>query len=116
MDKIIVTIFGVLSIIGIYWFFFGKKRAFRASDDTTIIVDGGYKPSVIKIARGIPTTLTFIRKDKNSCLEELIIPDFKVKEYLPLNQPVSVTFTPSNSGTAKFHCAMNMFQGKIEIV
>lgn len=116
MDKIIVTITGLFSILGIYWFFFGKREetSMSTSDTWTITVDGGYKPNTIKIPKDKPATLTFIRKDENSCLEEIIFPDYKIKEYLPLNKEVIITL-PYPHKTSGFHCGMSMFQGRIEV-
>lgn len=117
MDKIIVTITGVLSIVGIYWFFFGKKEESMATSDSwNITVSGGYKPSVVKIKQNQPAKLTFTRKDTNSCLEELVFPDYKIKEYLPMNKPVTVTLPPPHPAKAGFHCGMNMYHGRIEVV
>jgi plastocyanin domain-containing protein len=114
MDKIIVSSVGIAFIGAIYWFFFGKIE--KSSSETHILVDGGYKPSVIRIPQGKSTTLTFVRKDPNTCLEDFYIPDFKIKEYLPMNKPVVITLTPPSKGTFGFHCGMNMFHGKIEVV
>ncbi len=116
MDKLIITITGILSIMGIYWFFFGKKEeVMEASSGLTITVDGGYKPNVIKVKKGEPAKLTFIRKDPNTCLEELYFPDYKIKEYLPMNTPVTITLNPPHQGKSGFHCGMNMFHGRIEV-
>ncbi len=87
----------------------------EASDKWTILVDGGYKPNVIKIPKDKPVTLTFIRKDASSCLEEIMFPDYKIKEYLPLNKKVTITLSPPHSTTSGFHCGMNMFHGRIEV-
>lgn len=117
MDKFIVTIFGIGLIGAIYWFFFGKKEeAMEATNALTIVVDGGYKPNLIKIKENQPVTLTFIRKDPNTCLEELIFPDYKIKEYLPMNTPITVTLPPPHPGKSGFHCGMNMFHGRIEVI
>lgn len=117
MDKIIVTSVGTVFIAGIYWFFFGKKDTVsEANGNIDILVDGGYKPNVIKIRKNQPVTLTFLRKDSNDCLEEVIFPDYKIKEFLPLNKPVSVTLSPPHPKHSTFHCGMNMFHGKIEVV
>lgn len=117
MEKFIVTLGGIGLIAGIYWFFFGKKeKSMEVTDSLTIIVDGGYKPNTIRIKQGETVKLTFIRKDTNSCLEEIVFPDFKIKEFLPMNEPVTVTLSPSEKGSSVFHCAMNMFHGMIEIV
>lgn len=115
MDKIIVTVIGVLSIFGIYWFFFGKKEeAVDIGESLKVIVDGGYKPNILRIKQGKPVRLTFIRKDANSCLEEILFPDYKIKEYLPLNQPVTIILSPPHPNVSSFNCSMNMFHGRIE--
>ena len=104
MDKIIVTITGILSILGIYWFFFGKKEeTAQISSAATIIVDGGYKPKSFKIPQDKTTTIIFLRKDGNTCLEDLIIPDFKIKKYLPMHTPVTITLSPKKPGIYNFH-------------
>ncbi len=114
LDKVIVTAIGIVTIAFIYWFFFGKQeKAVEASGEIKIIVEGGYKPSVVKVQPGQETKLTFIRRDENSCLEEIILPDFKIKQYLPLNQPVTVTIMPTQKGEFDFHCGMNMYHGKV---
>ena len=88
----------------------------EASDNVTVMVEGGYKPRVIKVKQGQSVRLTFIRKDPNPCLEELIFPDYKIKEYLPLGQPVTITLPPPHPAKSGFHCGMNMFHGRIEVV
>ena len=116
MDKIIVTLIGFSSIAAIYWFFFGKKEeATEVGSALSIIVDGGYKPSNIKIKKGTSTTLTFLRKDPNPCLEEIVFPEFKIKKFLPVGQSVPITITPNKTGIFGFHCGMNMFHGRIII-
>lgn len=123
-DKYIV-IFGGIGLIGfIYWFFFGKREdvAFSgkimvdAGTAIEVVVDGGYKPSVIKIPKDQETTISLLRKDKSSCLEEIIFPDFKIKEYLPLNEKVQITINPKEKGEFLFSCGMNMFHGKVIVV
>lgn len=117
MDKIFVTFVGLLSITGIYWFFFGKKADAVAADEAlNILVDGGYKPDIIRIKQGKPVKLTFLRRDANSCLDEVILADYKIREYLPLNQPVTITLKPPHPQTSDFRCGMNMFHGRVETV
>ena len=117
MEKLLVTFSGIGLIGLIYWFFFGtKENSMSASDQWTITVDGGYKPSTIKVHKNKPATLTFLRKDSNSCLEEIIFPDYKIKKYLPLNKPVEINLSPPHPAKSGFHCGMNMFRGKIKVV
>lgn len=84
-----------------------------AKDPLDIIVEGGYNPSQIVIKNNQPTTLNFIRKDANPCLEEVVLSEFKIKKYLPLNEKVSLVLNPKESGTFPFSCGMGMFHGKI---
>ena len=114
MDKIIVTIAGLFGILFIYWFFLMKKeRVVKANDSVDIIVEGGYSPDVISIRKGKTTKLNFLRKDPSSCLEEVVLGDFKVRKQLPLNQKVTIELTPQQAGEFKYSCGMNMYHGKI---
>ncbi len=67
MDKILVAIFGFLSILFTYWYFFMKKiNTVQAAGTVNILVDGGYKPERISIPYGKKTKLVFERKDNSS--------------------------------------------------
>ena len=114
VDKILVTLFGIAGIIFTYWFFLMKKEEpVSVEDSVDIVVDGGYEPEVISIPKGKTTRLNFIRKDSSSCLEEVVLSDFKIRKYLPLNQKVTIELTPHKNGEFRFVCGMNMFHGKI---
>ncbi len=114
LDKIIVTVVGFIGIGFTYWFFLMKKeKEIEVADSVDIIVEGGYSPNVISIPKGKTTKLNFIRKDPNTCLEEVVLGDFKVRKYLPLNQKITIELTPQQSGEFGYSCAMNMFHGKI---
>lgn len=116
LDKIIVIIASSIGIIFTYWFFLMKKdKEITVSDSVDIIVDGGYNPGVISIPLGKTTKLNFIRKDSNSCLEEVVLGDFKIRKYLPLNQKVTIELTPEKRGEFGYSCGMNMFHGKIVV-
>ncbi|MDE2312413.1 MAG: cupredoxin domain-containing protein [Patescibacteria group bacterium] len=115
-DKIIVTIIGVAAIGATYWFFLLKKdQVVAAGNSVEVKVEGGYSPTTIKIAKHKPTTLVFLRTDKNDCLEEVVIPEFKVRQYLPVNQKVSIAVTPTKAGEFPFSCGMGMYHGKIVV-
>ena len=114
MDKIIVSFLGVLSILFTYWFFFMKKiNTVQAEGTVDILVDGGYKPDRISIPFGQTTKLIFERKDNNSCLDDVILADFKIKKSLPMNEKVTIEITPDKKGTFDFSCSMGMFHGKL---
>ncbi len=114
LDKILVLIFSLGGIAFTYWFFLMKKEEVVAvSDSVDIIVEGGYTPNTISIPLGKTTKINFTRRDPSSCLEEVVLGDFKIRKYLPLNQKVTVEITPQKIGEFKFSCGMNMFHGKI---
>lgn len=116
MDKIVVIFGGIGSIIFVAWFFFGKKAAsdaVEAKGSIDIQVSGGYKPSVIALKQGKKTTINFLRTDPSSCLEEVVLSDFKIRKFLPLNEKASITITPQKAGEFPFACGMNMFHGRI---
>lgn len=116
LDKIIVTIFSILGIVFTYWFFLMKKEEVIAIDDfVTIVADGGYTPNTISIPKGKTTKITFLRKDPSACLEEVVLGDFKIRKFLPLNQKVTIEIKPEKEGEYQFVCGMNMFHGKIMV-
>lgn len=98
----------------IYWFFFGKKDdVVKAKKKLKVIVSGGYRPEVIELEKGKETKIILERTDPNSCLEEFVLPDFKIKEFLPLNKEVEIILKPEERGVYGFHCGMNMYHGRI---
>jgi plastocyanin domain-containing protein len=113
-DKIIVTVLGFALAAFIYWFFLMKKeKSVVVTDDVDIIVEGGYSPNVISIQKGKLMKLNFVRKDPSSCLDEVVLPDFKKKAFLPLNKTTTIEITPQETGEFVYSCGMNMFHGKI---
>ncbi len=118
LDKIIVIISGIVGIIFTYWFFLMKndKEVTVMGDSIDITVEGGYQPAFISIPKGKTTKINFLRKDPSSCLEEVVLADFKIKKYLPMNKKVTIEINPKNTGEYIFSCAMNMNHGKIKVV
>ncbi len=116
IDKLVVGFDGHAAILFIAWFFFGKKtREVAVEKQVRITVDGGYSPNTIRVKRGQPVTLKFVRRDASSCLEEVVLPDFGIRQALPLNQETPVTITPQHSGEFGFACGMNMSRGTIRV-
>ena len=75
----------------------------------------GYEPWKIEAKAGVPLTLVVTRTTDETCATELVLPEYGVNAKLPLNQPVTITFTPARAGELRYACAMNMFQGVIEV-
>lgn len=114
IDKILVGLFTLAGMAFTYWFFLMKKEeVVSVTDSVDITVEGGYTPNTIQIPKGKTTKISFTRKDPSSCLEEVVLGDFKIRKFLPLNQKVTVEVTPQKEGEYGFACGMNMFHGKI---
>ena len=118
--KLAVTV-GGLSLIGLelWWFIFSQKTAKKAESrdgiqKITVKVNGGYEPNRILVQSGQKVQLKFLRQDPSSCLEKVLIPDFRIAAYLPLDRETIVEFTPEKPGEYPFTCGMNMFRGIVE--
>lgn len=80
------------------------------------VTDKGFEPSPIPVAKGQPVTLVVTRKTDDTCATELTIPEYKIDQKLPLNQPVEITFTPDKAGDLVYGCAMDhMVKGVLQI-
>lgn len=114
LDKIFVGLFTIAGMVFTYWFFLMKKEeVISVTGSVDITVEGGYTPNTISIPVDKTTKISFTRKDPSSCLEEVVLSDFRIKKYLPLNKKVTVAVTPKTKGEFGFACGMNMFHGKI---
>lgn len=115
IDKLVVIIFATLGTLFIYWFFLLKKDKPVATQNSSIDikVDGGYTPAVISIPLGKTTKINFLRTDPSTCLEDVVLADFKIRRNLPLNEQITIEVTPEKTGTFDFSCGMGMFHGKV---
>jgi plastocyanin domain-containing protein len=99
--KGLVAMVGLLLIAWQLWRFLGRHGggvAARESEaglqEITIIVDGGYAPSRIKVKAGQPIRLAFHRIDPSSCVAQVIFPDFHKTLDLPLEAIASLELPP----------------------
>jgi plastocyanin domain-containing protein len=122
LDQILVTAAGAAGIGWVYWYFFAAapRQAVAAVDssiaqEATIVVDGGYSPSVLQVKVGRPVRISFDRKDRGSCTEEVIFADFGVRRFLPTGEITTVEFTPTAPGTFDFACGMGMVHGQLQV-
>lgn len=85
----------------------------RVQTAKIVIGTKGYQPSSLKLRRGVPARVTFLRTTDTTCVKEIVLPDFGIRRMLSLNQPVVVTFTPTRKGSFTFVCGMNMMSGQM---
>ncbi len=85
------------------------------SSEVTIVVDGGYSPSKIHARKGQKLTIHFERHDNIKCTDEVVFPDFNIKKYLTPHKTTTIEITPKHAGEFRFHCGMDMLEGKIVV-
>jgi plastocyanin domain-containing protein len=78
-----------------------------------IVVSGGYDPSVVRVRAGRPVRLEFDRRETSGCTEEVVLPDFGIRKFLPPFETTPIEVTPPHPGTYEFTCGMAMVRGKI---
>jgi plastocyanin domain-containing protein len=116
--KLLVTALGVLAILWVNWYFlFSSARpaaaAAQGPQRFRIEVNNAYLPSAVRVRTGQSVRLDFHRVDNSSCTEEVLVPDFGIRAYLPNGRTTSVEFTPQAPGVYEFTCGMGMVRGKI---
>ena len=116
----LVLAFGVAAIAWVNWYFFiaGRSPARDAvttagRQEVTITVHGGYEPSSVRVRKGEPVRLVFDRQEASGCSEEVVIPDFGIRRFLPPFEKTAVEVTPATAGTFEFTCGMGMLRGKL---
>jgi plastocyanin domain-containing protein len=91
------------------------KPAVKAVTVKILVTRQGFEPNAVTVPVGAPVTLVFERKVRRTCAREVIF-DADGKHYekdLPLDTPVTFRVTFKTAGTVIYHCAMNMFRGRI---
>ena len=119
-SQLTVTLLGLAGIAWVNWYFFlaGHRRAATAiagpggEQRVRIEVKGGYSPRLVRVRAGVPVRLEFHRDETNPCTEEVVLPDFGIRTYLPAHRITPVSFTPAE-GSYEFACGMGMVRGTI---
>lgn len=122
--KALVTLGGLGLIVVELWWFLGRHRtggtATAESDGgvqtVRITVQGGYRPSRVRVRAGQPIRFLFHRLDPSGCVAQVQFPDVQRSLDLPLNDTASIDLPPMPPGRYPFHCGMNMVRGEIEVV
>jgi plastocyanin domain-containing protein len=77
------------------------------------VTEKGFEPALVKVKKGEPVTLVITRKTEKTCATEIVIDEEKISTKLPLNQAVTVSFTPKKAGDMKYGCAMGKMIGGV---
>jgi plastocyanin domain-containing protein len=118
---VMVVLGGIAAIVWVNWYFFLAARSKAAAgmaggvQEVTIRVKGGYDPADVQVQRGVPVRLVFDRQESSGCSEEIVIPDFGIRKYLPPHERTVVEFTPGEVGRFDFTCGMSMLRGRLTV-
>ena len=116
-----VLLAGLAAIAWINWYFFFAERSTAkalvkgGTQQVEIQVKGGYEPGVIRVKRDTPVRLVFDRQETSSCSEEVVLPEFGIRRFLPPFQKTVVELTPTKNGTFDITCGMSMLHGKLVV-
>jgi len=80
------------------------------------VTEDGFEPGKLTVKKGEPVKLVVTRKTDKTCAKELVIDDPPVRAELPLNEAVTVAFTPRKSGQLKYGCGMGKMVGGVIVV
>ena len=111
---------GIAAIAWVTWYFFAAvgpaasaAGAAGGTQEITVAVRGGYDPATIRVRAGAPVRLVFDRQETSSCSEEVVLPDFGVRKFLPTGKQTTIEVTPPAAGTYEFMCGMSMLRGTL---
>lgn len=117
-----VVLAGAAGIAWVNWYFFLTSGAAGTAaagaggiDEVEIGVRGGYEPSEVRVRTGRPVRLVFDRRETSGCSEEVVIPEFGIRRFLPAHEKTAVDITPEAAGTYEFTCGMGMLRGRIVV-
>lgn len=118
----IVLAAGAAAIAWVNWYFFlaGRQAATATAgaggvQEVTITVHGGYEPAEVRLRKGVPARLVFDRQETSGCSEEVVLPDFGIRRFLPAFQKTTVELTPEQAGSFEFTCGMSMLRGRLVV-
>jgi plastocyanin domain-containing protein len=116
----VVLIAGLATIVAINWYFFAPRAAVGATaagatQAIDIKVLGGYSPGTVRAKRGVPLRIVFDRQENSACSEEVVIPAFGVRKFLPAFARTTVDVVPDKAGKFDITCGMSMLHGTLEV-
>ncbi len=92
----------------------GDESARSELPEIPIAVDAsGYHPAEASAPGGQRVRLVFTRTTDDGCGQQLVFPALGIRKDLPLDEKVPVEITMPPSGSVRFTCGMDMYQGSV---
>ncbi len=124
-DRIAALGLGAAFLVFLYVYFFRVRRREGvaapasapggAAQEATITVSGGYDPEVVIAKKGVPLTLVFDRQESSPCSDEVVLPEFGIRQALEPHAKTRIRVVPERAGEFPFTCGMNMLHGLLRV-
>ena len=79
------------------------------------VTDTSFDPAWLTLRAGVPARITFTRTSDKTCATAVVFASLNSRRELPLNQPVTIAFTPEKAGEIAFACGLNMLRGTVTV-
>ncbi|RYZ74199.1 MAG: copper transporter [Proteobacteria bacterium] len=113
MKAVLFSVFGLFVAGGVYAFV-AQAAAPRVIEMK--VTTAGYVPAEITIDENEAVDLKITRETNITCATEIVIPDLKINQPLPLNEAVVVHLPKLAGGVHRFGCAMDlMISGNLKV-
>lgn len=113
--KTVGSILGILALAAVLVAGCGGSKGATSNSAAISVTEDGFEPKVVHVKAGSPVTLSVTRKTDKTCATELVLKEYDIQQNLPLNQTVTITFTPRDTGQLTYACGMDMYKGSIVV-
>ena len=120
LSQFLVTAAGAVLVAVLARFFFRARQGATAEvttagQEATVVVLGGYQPSVVRARTGLPLRLTFDRREDGDCSARVVLPELGVNRFLAPFTTTTVEVATDRPGAFEFACGMNMLHGTLVV-
>lgn len=122
MTQILTLIIGIILIIALLWWFFGKHETTtgqsqikNGSQESTVVVKGGYSPQTVILKKGVQAKIKFDMQDSTACLSHVVFDSLGVNKDLTKQRYTEVNIPTDKAGEINYACGMDMFHGKVVV-
>jgi uncharacterized protein len=83
---------------------------------TIDVTSGGYKAHSNILKLGVPTKITLVSNNVQSCARSFLIPSLGISKIVPQDGTTEIEITPKKLGSLAFTCGMGMYTGNFTVV
>jgi sulfite exporter TauE/SafE len=83
---------------------------------TINVTSGGYRSDSKLLKIGVPTKITFVSNNVQSCARSFLIPSLGVSKILPQDGTSEIEITPNKLGRLSYTCGMGMYTGSFTVI